>query len=286
MQRGLRLLQEAKDQSGNVKVCEAAASPDALRGAEALTVICMALPECVACPAHRRADPPAANAGGPGQGVQGPRQGDIRRLVGSADHVPPLLNGNAQSKYGGAWAMRGSANTAFGRPSMVSTRPASVGAGHEVQERVQDPRQAVRAWAPLRRARTRLALARAGSTGPRALEPRRLWWIKLKATAEAKDWEELDRFAKSKKSPIGYAVRPRPWRFRARCSLVLTTTAQQARGPCPAASRLCTSAWRTATSARRPGTSHGASRPSGRRCSSPLGMQHDGTDLARYADSS
>ena len=27
---------------------------------------------------------------------------------------------------------------------------------------------------------------------------------------EAKDWEELDRFAKAKKSPIGYAVRRRP----------------------------------------------------------------------------
>ena len=52
-----------------------------------------------------------------------------------------------------------------------------------------------------------------GQCWSRTLCPRRLWWIKLKATAEAKDWEELDRFAKSKKSPIGYAVRPRPWRF-------------------------------------------------------------------------
>ncbi len=33
---------------------------------------------------------------------------------------------------------------------------------------------------------------------------RRFWWIKVKALAEARNWIELDRFAKSKKSPIGY----------------------------------------------------------------------------------
>jgi hypothetical protein len=32
----------------------------------------------------------------------------------------------------------------------------------------------------------------------------RWWWIKLKALVEMKDWEGLDAFAKSKKSPIGY----------------------------------------------------------------------------------
>lgn len=32
----------------------------------------------------------------------------------------------------------------------------------------------------------------------------RWWWIKLKALVELKDWEGLDAFAKSKKSPIGY----------------------------------------------------------------------------------
>ncbi|KAG7548910.1 hypothetical protein FFLO_03202 [Filobasidium floriforme] len=33
---------------------------------------------------------------------------------------------------------------------------------------------------------------------------KRWWWIKLKALVELKDWEGLDAFAKSKKSPIGY----------------------------------------------------------------------------------
>ncbi|XP_057194949.1 regucalcin-like [Triplophysa rosa] len=32
----------------------------------------------------------------------------------------------------------------------------------------------------------------------------RFWWLKLKALAEKGDWEELEKFAKSKKSPIGY----------------------------------------------------------------------------------
>jgi hypothetical protein len=30
------------------------------------------------------------------------------------------------------------------------------------------------------------------------------WWLKLKALAELKDWDGLETFAKSKKSPIGY----------------------------------------------------------------------------------
>ena len=32
----------------------------------------------------------------------------------------------------------------------------------------------------------------------------RFWWIKVKALARNKDWEGLEAFAKSKKSPIGY----------------------------------------------------------------------------------
>jgi hypothetical protein len=32
----------------------------------------------------------------------------------------------------------------------------------------------------------------------------RFWWIKLKALATASDWQGLEAFAKSKKSPIGY----------------------------------------------------------------------------------
>jgi len=33
---------------------------------------------------------------------------------------------------------------------------------------------------------------------------KRWWWIKVKALAESSNWGELDRFSKSKKSPIGY----------------------------------------------------------------------------------
>jgi hypothetical protein len=32
----------------------------------------------------------------------------------------------------------------------------------------------------------------------------RFWHLKLRALTETKDWEGLDAFAKSKKSPIGY----------------------------------------------------------------------------------
>lgn len=32
----------------------------------------------------------------------------------------------------------------------------------------------------------------------------RFWWIKLKALARNKDWDGLENFSKSKKSPIGY----------------------------------------------------------------------------------
>lgn len=35
----------------------------------------------------------------------------------------------------------------------------------------------------------------------------RLWWLKLTALADLEDWEELEKFSKSKKSPIGYLVR-------------------------------------------------------------------------------
>uniref|UniRef100_A0A8C8SA41 Vacuolar protein sorting-associated protein 16 homolog n=1 Tax=Pelusios castaneus TaxID=367368 RepID=A0A8C8SA41_9SAUR len=33
---------------------------------------------------------------------------------------------------------------------------------------------------------------------------RRFWWLKISALAEREDWEELEKFSKSKKSPIGY----------------------------------------------------------------------------------
>ncbi|XP_030637560.1 vacuolar protein sorting-associated protein 16 homolog isoform X1 [Chanos chanos] len=33
---------------------------------------------------------------------------------------------------------------------------------------------------------------------------KRYWWLKLTALAEKEDWEELEKFGKSKKSPIGY----------------------------------------------------------------------------------
>lgn len=32
----------------------------------------------------------------------------------------------------------------------------------------------------------------------------RFWWLKIEALAEAGDWHELEKFSKSKKSPIGY----------------------------------------------------------------------------------
>ncbi|XP_038835641.1 vacuolar protein sorting-associated protein 16 homolog isoform X3 [Salvelinus namaycush] len=35
---------------------------------------------------------------------------------------------------------------------------------------------------------------------------KRYWWLKLTALAEKDDWEEMEKFAKSKKSPIGYLV--------------------------------------------------------------------------------
>ncbi|EDV28331.1 uncharacterized protein TRIADDRAFT_20725, partial [Trichoplax adhaerens] len=33
---------------------------------------------------------------------------------------------------------------------------------------------------------------------------RRYWWIKIRALAQSRSWDELERFSKSKKSPIGY----------------------------------------------------------------------------------
>lgn len=32
----------------------------------------------------------------------------------------------------------------------------------------------------------------------------RFWWIKVKALARSRNWPELEKFAKQKKSPIGY----------------------------------------------------------------------------------
>ena len=34
----------------------------------------------------------------------------------------------------------------------------------------------------------------------------RFWWVKIQALAAAGDWDELEMFCKSKKSPIGYEV--------------------------------------------------------------------------------
>ena len=34
----------------------------------------------------------------------------------------------------------------------------------------------------------------------------RYWWLKLSAISEIRDWAELERFSRSKKSPIGYEV--------------------------------------------------------------------------------
>ncbi|RIB09211.1 Vps16, C-terminal region-domain-containing protein, partial [Gigaspora rosea] len=36
---------------------------------------------------------------------------------------------------------------------------------------------------------------------------KRFWWMKLKALVEVREWDELDRFSKQKKSPIGYEVK-------------------------------------------------------------------------------
>ena len=36
---------------------------------------------------------------------------------------------------------------------------------------------------------------------------KRFWFVKMKALVEVRDWEGLDTFARSKKSPIGYE----PW---------------------------------------------------------------------------
>lgn len=33
---------------------------------------------------------------------------------------------------------------------------------------------------------------------------RRFWWLKVKALAQIKDWVNLEKFSKEKKSPIGY----------------------------------------------------------------------------------
>jgi vacuolar protein sorting-associated protein 16 len=35
----------------------------------------------------------------------------------------------------------------------------------------------------------------------------RYWWIRIKALADIRDWEQMEKFSKVKKSPIGYEVR-------------------------------------------------------------------------------
>lgn len=70
-------------------------------------------------------------------------------------------------------------------------------AGRACARRLENSRQAVRA---LRSGRPRLMCDS-------------WWWIKLKALAHHGDWDGLEAFAKSKKSPIGYepfVVRPWP----------------------------------------------------------------------------
>lgn len=34
----------------------------------------------------------------------------------------------------------------------------------------------------------------------------RFWWVKIRGLAEVGDYEELEKFSKQKKSPIGYEV--------------------------------------------------------------------------------
>ena len=36
------------------------------------------------------------------------------------------------------------------------------------------------------------------------LSDRKFWWLKVRALAKARNWSELEKFSKSKKSPIGY----------------------------------------------------------------------------------
>lgn len=49
----------------------------------------------------------------------------------------------------------------------------------------------------------------AGSSwsSPFPLPPPSYWWLKINALATRGDWEEMEKFSKSKKSPIGYLVR-------------------------------------------------------------------------------
>lgn len=43
--------------------------------------------------------------------------------------------------------------------------------------------------------------------GAASLCPPSYWWLKINALATRGDWEEMEKFSKSKKSPIGYLVR-------------------------------------------------------------------------------
>jgi len=80
---------------------------------------------------------------------------------------------------------------------------------------VQDPRQEVgpRRGAPRGRSRAG-GLRSGGAARPqpgRTCVPR-YWWLKISALANRGDWEEMEKFSKSKKSPIGYLVRAFPAR--------------------------------------------------------------------------
>lgn len=53
----------------------------------------------------------------------------------------------------------------------------------------------------------RQGLQRAGSHRSCSPGVPRYWWLKISALATRGDWEEMEKFSKSKKSPIGYLVR-------------------------------------------------------------------------------
>ena len=37
------------------------------------------------------------------------------------------------------------------------------------------------------------------------ISDKKFWWVKVRALAQTRNWPELEKFAKSKKSPIGYS---------------------------------------------------------------------------------
>jgi hypothetical protein len=47
-----------------------------------------------------------------------------------------------------------------------------------------------------------------GGGGAAQVPDKRFWWVAVRALSTARDWATLEQFAKSKKSPIGFRVRP------------------------------------------------------------------------------